>query len=604
MRSRVLRFSRFLFSAGMACSSLAPAQAPPPSAAPSVSAELARSIGLWGAGRSFGPAVRGELIVTRRGGAWLASIAGTSAPVREERGRVTFELAGKLGSFRGRRDPDGRIRGHWIQPAGIVTGVAWATPVELVPSAGGRWRGTVVPKEEAVAVYVDVREDADGVVRAVFRNPDGFFGNAKFRLQADGARLKFLSLQNGEAVLEGRYEAKYDRILLPIPDGTQLPELRTTLELTRQSREEAIGYFPRTPAEPKYVYRPPSSSAEGWTTASLAAVGLDPARVSALVQKILDTDPRPQTAPLIQSLLVARHGKLALEEYFYGFDRERPHDLRSGGKTFASVMAGIAIDHGASIGPQTPVYAAFPDYAAFANPDPRKRRMTLEHLMTMTSGFACDENGDADQPGNEGHMQSQTEQPDWYKFMLDQPLMAAPGEKAAYCSGAVNLIGGIVARASQTWLPELFERHFARPLGVRGYQMNLTPGGEWYLGGGIHMRPIDALKLGQVYLDGGTWKGKRIVSRKWVEASVTRHPMNAGGNDGYNWHVNDVRLGDRTFREYEANGNGGQLLMVVPEADLVVMITAANYMNYGVWRKFRDEFLPQYILAAITRNTS
>jgi CubicO group peptidase (beta-lactamase class C family) len=298
-------------------------------------------------------------------------------------------------------------------------------------------------------------------------------------------------------------------------------------------------------------------------------------------------------------VLVARHGKLVLEEYFYGFDRERPHDLRSGGKTFASVLAGIAMDHGAAIGPGTPVYASFPEYAPAANPDPRKQTMTLEHLMTMTSGFACDENGDADQPGNEGNMQAQTAQPDWYKFMLDQPLLASPGEKAAYCSGAVNLIGGMVRKAAKTWLPELFDRRLARPLQIRGYQMNLTPTGEWYLGGGIHMRPRDWLKFGQLYLDGGVWNGKRVLSRKWVEASTVRHPMHSQGTDGYNWHVNEVKLGDRVFREYEANGNGGQLLMVVPEADLVVVFTAGNFMNYGVWRKFRDELLPQYILAAI-----
>ena len=603
-----MRLSRLALAAGFAIALRAlaqgqaaapPASATPPPATAPVPPELGRAIGLWGVHRSFGPAIRGELVLKRGPDGWLASIAGTWAAVREEPGRFTFELPGKLGRFRGLRETDGRIRGYWIQPAGIVTAVAWATPVELAPSQEG-WRGKVEPREEAVTVYVDVRQDSDGVVRAVFRNPDGFFTNGRFRLAAEGSRLKFLSLQNGATVLEAGYDAKYDRLLLPVPEGTPLPELRTTLELTRQSREEALGYFPRTPAEPRYAYRPPSAPAEGWAIASLSALGLDTARVSALVQKVLDTDPRPQTAPLIQSLLIARHGKLALEEYFYGFERERPHDLRSGGKTFASVMAGIAIDNGAAIGPRTPVYAAFPEYSSFAHPDPRKQRMTLEHLMTMTSGFACDENGDIDQPGNEGHMQSQTEQPDWYKFMLDQPLMAAPGDKFAYCSGAVNLIGGIVRKASKTWLPELFEKRFARPLGVRGYQMNLTPEGEWYLGGGIHMRPIDMLKLGQVYLDGGTWKGKRIVSRKWVEASTARHAMNAGGTDGYNWHVNEIKLGDRTFREYEANGNGGQLLMVVPEADLVVMITAANYMNYGVWRKFRDELLPQYILAAIT----
>jgi CubicO group peptidase (beta-lactamase class C family) len=408
-----------------------------------------------------------------------------------------------------------------------------------------------------------------------------------------------LGIDNGSTLLEGDYDEKHDRVLLPIPDGLPLPEIRTTLALTRQSRDQAIGYYPRTPAEPRYVYRPPIAEADGWRTATLDAAGLDAARISALVQKILDADPWPQTAPLVQGLLIARHGRLVLEEYFYGFDKERPHDLRSGGKTLASVLAGIAIDHGAKFSPQTPVYPLFPEYASFANPDPRKSLMTVEHLMTMTSGFDCDENGNDNAPGNEDKMQSQTAQPDWYKFMLDQRLAAKPGDAFAYCSGAVNLIGGIVRNTTRTWLPEFFDRFVARPLQMRTYHMNLTPAGEGYMGGGLHIRPRDALKLGQLYLDGGVWNGKRIVSRKWVEVSTARHPMNARGSDGYNWHLNDIKLGDRVFKEYDASGNGGQLVMVLPELDLVVMFTGGNYGNFGVWGHFRDELLPQYILAAI-----
>ena len=557
-------------------------------------------VGLWGTTRSFGPAIRGELTITREAGGLRAAIGGTSTPVQSSGAGVTFTLAGNLGSFRGQRDAGGaRIRGHWIQPAGPVTGVAWATPVDLRPIGPGVWRGTVAPLEESVTLYMDVRADSAGVVRAVFRNPDGFFGNAKFTLAAEGAHFKLLSLDKGATLLEGDYDEKHDRLLLPIPDGLPLPELRTTLALTRQSRDQAVGYYPRTPAELRYVYRRPTPEADGWRTATLEAAGLDTDRVSALVQKILDADPWPQTAPLVQGLLIARHGKLVLEEYFYGFDKERPHDLRSAGKTLASVLGGIAIDHGAKFGPTSPVYSLFPEYAGFANPDPRKSRMTVEHLMTMTSGFNCDEIGNENAPGNEDKMQSQTAQPDWYKFMLDQPLAAAPGEGFTYCSGAVNLIGGIVRNATKTWVPEFFDRYVARPLQMHAYHMNLTPTGEGYLGGGLHIRPRDALKLGQLYLDGGVWNGKRIVSKSWVAVSTALHPMNARGTDGYDWHLNDIKLGDRVFKQYDASGNGGQLIMVVPELDLVVMFTAGNYGNFGVWRHFRDDFLPQYILAAV-----
>ena len=549
-----------------------------------------RLAGLWGETRSFGPEVRGALTLRRGADGWHASIAGLSAEVRWERDEVSFTLPGGKGSFRGRREPGGRLlRGSWIQPVGAATGVAWATPMDLQPLGPDAWRGTVTPLEEQVTLYLDVAAE-NGAPTAVLRNPDGYYRNGKLAVRLEGSRLSLLSLRDGRTLMEGEYDAKADRILLPIT------EVGTRIELRRRPREEAVSYYPRTPAAPRYAYRAPLADGDGWHTGSLAGAGFDVAAVAAVVQSLADTDPRPQTAPLVHSLLVARHGKLVLEEYFFGFDEETPHDLRSAGKNFASVLAGLAIDRGARLGPESRVYAAFPEYRGLANPDPRKERMTLAHLMTMTSGFDCDENRD-EAPGNEDRMQSQTAQPDWYRFMLDLPLHDAPGDAAAYCSGAVNLIGGVVRNATGAWLPEYFDRHFARPLQFRTYHMNLTPTGELYLGGGMHLRPRDLLKLGQLYLAGGVWNGRRVVSKRWVDESVALHPMNAGGKDGYNWHVNQIAAGGRTYRQYEANGNGGQLTMVVPELDVVVGFTAGNYMNYGVWRKFREELLPRILLA-------
>ena len=578
------RFGILALAAFTVASALAPAS-------PELAKPAPELTGLWGATRSFGPEIRGELTIRRAGNGSHAEIGGTWAPVEMGGGEVRFALAGNKGSFRGRLE-EGAIRGLWIQPAGVVTGVAWATPVELRPMGAGVWRGAVVPLDESFTLYADIRAEADGKVFAVLRNPDGSYRNGRLALAAEGSHFKLNSINNGATLLEGDYDSKAGRILLPIPD-------LATLELTRQSRDQAGGYYPRTPAEPRYAYRPPLAEKDGWRTSSLAASGFDEAKVSELVQKILDTDPRPQTAPLIQGLLIARHGKLVLEEYFYGFDKESRHDLRSLGKTWASALAGIAIDRGAKFGPQTPVYSLFPEYATTANPDPRKAKMTVEHLMTMTSGFACDENGDENAPGNEDKMQGQTEQPDWYKFILDLPLSAAPGDKAAYCTGAVNLIGGIVRNTTRAWLPDFFDRYLARPLEFHRYHLNLTPTGEAYMGGGTHIRSRDALKLGQLYLNGGVWNGKRVVSKRWVDVSVVPHPMNARGTDGYNWHTNEIKAGDKVYRQYEANGNGGQLLMVIPDLDLVVLFTAGNYGNYRVWRTFREDLLPQYILSAI-----
>lgn len=510
---------------------------------------------------------------------------------------MTFTLAGRQGSFRGRLIHNS-IAGHWVQPAGVATGSSWATPVQLTAVSGNAWRGTVAPLAETVSLYLDVRREADGTQSAVLRNPDGWFHNGRLRPVLEGTHLRLLGIDNGATLLEGTFleapgsDGKSDRLAFFLPD------LKTTFELVRRSRDEAIGYYPRTPAQPRYLYRPPLAEDDGWRTASLTQVGLDEEKIVALVQKIIDVDPAGQTAPLVQGLLIARHGKLALEEYFYGFDQERPHDLRSAGKTFASVLFGIAMENGAKLDVRDKVYSLFPEYTDLANPDPRKQEMTVEHLMTMTSGLDCDENGNENAPGNEEKMQSQTGQPDWYKFILDLPLARAPGQAFAYCSGGVNLIGGIVRNRAGRWLPDLFREGLGRPLQMHGWHFNLTPAGEAYLGGGLHLRPRDELKLGQMYLDGGTWNRRRVVSKSWIARS-TAHPANLAGTDGYDWHLNQVKAGDRVLREYEASGNGGQFLIVLPELDLAVVFTGGNYQNYGVWRRFRDELLSQSIIPAV-----
>jgi CubicO group peptidase (beta-lactamase class C family) len=287
-----------------------------------------------------------------------------------------------------------------------------------------------------------------------------------------------------------------------------------------------------------------------------------------------------------------------LEEYFQGFDRERPHDTRSASKTFASLLVGAAIELGAPLSVDTPVDSLFPTTDAAAGRDPRRAQMTVAHLMTMTSGLACDDNDDGS-PGNEDRMQ-QSEQPDWYRYTLDLPQVHAPGERYAYCSGAVNLIGGVIGAVTGNWLPEFFHRHVAAPLQMGPYHINLMPTGEAYLGGGMHLRPRDALKLGQLYLDGGVWNGRRVTSSAWVTESLAYQvDVGDGSSDGYNWHRHSFVVGERTYVEYDASGNGGQLVMVFPELELVVGIFAGNYGQYGVWRRFRDELVPQYIVAAV-----
>src|SRR5206468_11448543 len=131
-----------------------------------------------------------------------------------------------------------------------------------------------------------------------------------------------------------------------------------------------------------------------------ADVGMDEVLLARIAQRLTVSDPTVQRPVLMHSLLVARHGRLVLEEYFFGFDRDRVHDLRSAGKTFASVLLGTAMRDGAPIAPETRVYPLLQSRGPFANPDPRKALVTVGQLMTHTSGLACDDNS-GDSPGDE-----------------------------------------------------------------------------------------------------------------------------------------------------------------------------------------------------------
>jgi CubicO group peptidase (beta-lactamase class C family) len=554
----------------------------------------ARLVGVWGGERGFGPEVHGELTLSRDNGHWLARVGGFEFPGRMEQGTLSAVLPGGQGVFRGTLTPDGRLlRGHWIQPKIVVGGVRYATPVVLRAVQKEVWRGEVQPLDDRFTLYVLIHTAPDGTFRAVLRNPEKNFGKQfSFRVSLSGTTVRLVESEHGNMTLEGTYDEKSGRLSLPFL-------FLGTFDLTRRDRDQAVGLYPRTPASGPYVYRKPIADEDGWSTASLPDVGLDPSPLRALVQRILDTEPGPTPAPVIHGLLIARHGKLVLEEYFYGFDRERPHDLRSASKTFAPALVGIAIDQGAPLRAESPVYPLFPEHKAGASPDPRKAALTVEHLMTMTSGLACDDNQE-DSPGNEDRIQEQ--ESDWYGATLDLPMERAPGApQAVYCSMGMNLLGGILRNTTGTWLPELFERSLATPLQMRRYHLNLMPtGDEAYLGGGLYLRPRDALKLGQLYLAGGVWNGRRVVSQSWVERSTARHSvMSADRTYGYAWWRHDLRVGDRVFAEYEAGGNGGQYVMVVPELDLVVAFTGGNYGQFSLWKQFREELLPRYILAAV-----
>ncbi len=568
--------------------------------------------GLWVSESRFAAAQPGTLRIVREGRRGRAMLGDAEAVFDFREGRIAFALPGR-GRFRGALT-DGAIRGFWTQPARTSDpSRPFASSVVLSAAGRNRWQGALRPLEDSFTLYLRIFREPDGALAGAFRNPDrnSRGGASGFRVARQGDDLRLTAGSdpaNPEVSLAGRILAAPDRLRFEWAD------LGRPLELVRVAPAAAPGYFPRPPADPLYAYRRPETAGDGWRVARGGETGLDEAALTFLVRRIAAVDPADRRASLIHSVLVAHRGRLVLEEYFYGFGRDTTHDLRSAGKTFASVLLGAAMLRGTPIGPETPVYPLLARRGPFANPDPRKGEITLAHLMTHTSGLACDDNDEAS-PGQEDRMQSQAAQPDWWRYTLDLPMAHEPGTRYAYCSANMNLVGAALTEATGTWLPEQFDRAVARPLQFGPYHWNLMPNGEGYLGGGAYLRPRDLLKLGQAWLDGGVWNGRRIVAPAWVERStapaiaVTPETTGlsperfgdfyGGGVDGYAWHLGAIGPAERRYRTYAATGNGGQVLIVVPELDLAVVFTAENYRQGGIWGRWGDELVGGIIVPAI-----
>ena len=545
--------------------------------------------GLWEYTTNFEVGLSGELTVTRAGEVWQGTIGGVEGKFDPAGQDIRFAFPNDGGWFRGKIADHGRvIEAFWQRramtedpryPSGATQ--SYVMPVNLQRVRHDLWRGMVKPLEDPFTLYLKIFRKSDGTLAAAFRDPEqnSHGPSMQFGVRQEGDAVRFSAQPDPQ-----KPEIHLDATLVQAPERLRIfwEDLNRTIDLTRCSPPQAQNFYPRPPGDPAYVYRQPPDIHDGWKTARAGALNIDEAALAHTVQKIIDTDPSAgRRVFLVHSIEVAYRGRLVLDEYFFGFNRDQPHDMRSASKTFASVMLGAAMMGGTRISPETKVYDVLAPLGPFANPDPRKSRITLAHLMSHTPGFACDDN-DEKSTNNEEAMESQREQPNWWKFSLDLPMAYEPGAHYAYCSANINLVGAALTMATATWLPELFDRTVARPLQFGAYYWNLMPNGEGYAGGGAFVQPRDFLKLGQTFLDEGVWNGRRVVTASWVKDSIAPHarvsPATTGrsgndfanvyldGYDAYAWHLTDVVSGNQTFHAYFANGNGGQLLIVVPRS--------------------------------------
>lgn len=552
------------------------------------SSALAQDLsGVWKARRRFGPDARGTLIVERTANAWSADFAGHVVPVRFDNGRLAFALPDYAGNFEAKLDGE-RIVGHWITPNSVTNGSRYAMPLTLTRIAEGRWRGTVTPRDDQFTLYLVINRRPDGTLGAFLRNPDRNIGvnyNAD-RIVVDGDKVRLVGKWNGRGderdLATGTYRAE---------DGVISMWVRgATYDFERDNAAES-DINARPASARQYTYRRPLARDDGWPVASLADTGIDRPAIEQFVQKIIDTPVDSVHAIGVDGLLIARHGKLVLEEYFHGEHRDKLHDTRSAAKVFTATVAGAAIHDGAlMIGTHL-----VPDDA-----DARKREVTLEHLLSMRAGFFCDDSNDK-APGNEETILEQQDDPDYVHYSLRVPMASAPGGAPVYCSMMPNLALSMAAKAEKQSAIEIFDRRIGGPLRITNYAWPLDPAGNPYGGGGIQVTLRDFAKLGQLMLNGGTWDSTRILDREFVQrASSPLYDFN-GIQYGYLWWNIEYPYKDRNVRAFFASGNGGQTAMVIPALDLVIGMFASNYADHTAVH-VQQELVPDFILPAVDAN--
>jgi CubicO group peptidase (beta-lactamase class C family) len=350
----------------------------------------------------------------------------------------------------------------------------------------------------------------------------------------------------------------------------------------------------------------PKETGDGWQTASPDQVGVNPELLNQLLDRIRKNDYQN-----VHSILIVKDGKLVFEEYFGGYawdyagDQFRGeyvehgvdtrHNLASVTKSFTSALVGIAMDRGLVRGVDEKLFDFFPKYTELS--DEGKSKITLEHLLTMSSGLEWNEMeysyGDSRNDLVQLFMVS-----DPIKYILAKPAVQETGTTWYYNGGGTNLLGEVIRETSGQRMDAFAKEHLFAPLGITDYEWDHINADMIHASGNLQLRPRDMAKFGCLYLNGGVWQGKRIISEEWVKASIQKYASpRGGGGYGYQWWLGTYHVDSTSIESFFAAGWGGQRINVFPSLDMVVVFTGGNYVG----KEPVDEILTRYILPAVSR---
>lgn len=339
-----------------------------------------------------------------------------------------------------------------------------------------------------------------------------------------------------------------------------------------------------------YTYQTPEKTNDGLAVGNIKNVFEKPELIKEMVKETIKGK-----YPDVHSILIYKDNKLVLEEYFYGYDTNTQHQLRSATKVFFGSLVGLAIKAGAIGSEQDRLLPYFKDeYKSFDHMSKRKRNITIQDFLTYRHGLDC-ENNNPESAGNELRMMKSD---DWVKYTLDLPVVHQPGKISSYCTGVALTLGRLVELATNKSLEKFADETLFKPLGITDYDWRFDPdSSSRQTFSQMYLQPRDLVKLAKMYMNGGKWQGKQILPENWVRKTFKEYTPEFG----YLWEHNYFIIDGKRYNSYMASGNGGQKIYIWPDYNMITVFTGGNYNSYALYGKSTppNYMIPKYILPAL-----
>jgi CubicO group peptidase (beta-lactamase class C family) len=294
------------------------------------------------------------------------------------------------------------------------------------------------------------------------------------------------------------------------------------------------------------------------------------------------------------------------------WDEDSRHIIMSAGKSLTSACIGIAIKEGFIESVDQSIFDYLPDHQ-YLNTD-GKDAITIEHLLTMTSGLAWDEWGASYLSPENDATRCYTQRDDLIACVLEMPLVSEPGEDYTYTGGGMTVLGEIIKNATGMDIEAFANKYLFTPLGIDPVEWRRFDSGIIYGGGEQYLTPREMVKFGVTYLNDGVWDGRQIISEQWVEKSATPYPGpdnswfnhflrpippsdSTWGPRGYayNWWTHQFSDSGEKIPVFYASGWGDQNIFVIPDQNAVVVFTGGNYSSM----KTVIKILKGYVIPAL-----